>query len=436
MKVLGSVNVNGENKQLGVEKDGELYKYILGSEVVGVFDPDIMADTLIVFRENTLENELSGQIRDEITQVIETAGKEEIMKTESQKEQEENVYDRQMGYQKTIGTEEKDKKSEKVDASQKKGRKQEEPIRGRKQKVENTTGDIQIKQEVAMDTMATDMDSIGEKLEKAGVIKGADEKNGKLGIVESDELDNLRDENGKRLEGHSSRYEAVVITNKTGKDGKPIVRALDLENDTQEGTNPEEQNYQVRQNKNQPAKKGDVLTRLRVQGQETIGIEKGQYGEVEVYHSANKTIGGNGIEGNKSLDKQLETSHSKNPVEGMDEQTQKLSQEYQDGYRSVEASYQEAKQHENAQEEPCEEMRQEDMDGNPNTSNHNHVDDTVEKLMQNGEIADKFTENEVREMVERAWENRDEDKTLEEFQEDLEEDIEADAENMRGERGM
>ena len=180
MKVLGSVNANGENKQLGVEKDGELYKYILGSEVVGVFDPDIMADTLIVFRENTLENELSGQIRDEITQVIETAGKEEIMKTESQKEQEENVYDRQMGYQKTIGTEEKDKKSEKVDASQKKGRKQEEPIRGRKQKVENTTGDIQIKQEGAMDTMATDMDSIGEKLEKAGVIKGTDENKRKI----------------------------------------------------------------------------------------------------------------------------------------------------------------------------------------------------------------------------------------------------------------
>ena len=38
-------------------------------------------------------------------------------------------------------------------------------------------------------------------------------------------------------------------------------------------------------------------------------------------------------------------------------------------------------------------------------------------------------------MVERAWENRDEDKTLEEFQKNIEEDIEADAENMRGERG-
>ena len=435
MKILGNVNVNGESKPLGVEKDGDLYKYILGNEVVGVFDPDVMADTLIVFRENTLENELSDQIRDEITQTIETAGKEEILKTESEKEQEENVYDRQMGYQKTIGGEEKDKEPEKADERQGKERKKEETFGEREAKVENTTGDIPIKQEVDMDTMATDMDSLGEKLEKAGKIKGTDEKHGKLGIVESDDLENLRDENGNKLHGHSSRYEAVVITNKTGKDGKPIVRALDLENDTQEGTNPTEQNYQVSQNKNQSAKKGDVLTRLRVQGQETIGIEKGQYGEVEVYHSSDKTIGGNGIEGNKSLDKQLETSNSKNAVEGMDEQTQKLSQEYQDGYRSVEASYQEAKQHENAQEEPCEELQVEDIDGDPNTSNHNHVDDTVTLLMKNDEIADKFTEREVRERVEKAWNNKDNEETLEEFQKNMEEEIEADAENMRGERG-
>ena len=119
----------------------------------------------------------------------------------------------------------------------------------------------------------------------------------------------------------------------------------------------------------------------------------------------------------------------------MDEQTQKLSQEYQDGYRSVEASYQEAKQHENAKEEPCEEMEQEDMDGNPNTSTHNHIDDTVKVLMENDEIADKFTEREVKEMVEKAWENKDSEETLEEFQKKVEEEIEADAENMRGERG-
>lgn len=435
MKVLGSVNVNGENKQLGVEKEGDLYKYILGNEVVGVFDPDVMADTLIVFRENTLENALSDQIRDEITQIIEIAGKEEILNTEPEKEQAENVYDRQMGYQKAVGREEK-KKLERKDVTLDKDKRKKEITEETTEKVENTTGDIQIKQEVDMDAMATDMDSVGERLEKAGKIKGSNEKGGKLGIVESDELDNLRDENGKRLEGHSSRYEAVVITNKTGRDGKPIVRALDLENDTQEGTNPTEQNYQVDQNKNQAAKKGDVLTRLKVQGEETIGIENDQYGEEKVYHSSNKTIGGNGIEGNHSLDKQLETSNSKNPVEGTDEQTQKLSQEYQDGYRSVEASYQEAKQHENVQEEPCEEMQQEDMDGNPNTSTHNHIDDTVAALMKNEQIAGKFTEREVRGMVERAWERKDNEESLEDFRKNVEEDIEADAENMRGERGM
>ena len=125
MKILGNVNIKGENKQLRVGKDGDLYKYVLENEVIGVFDPDVMADTLIIFRENTLENELSDQIRDEITQVIETAGKEEILKTEEEKGQEKNVYDRQMGYQKTIGGEEKDKEPEKADERQRKERKQE-----------------------------------------------------------------------------------------------------------------------------------------------------------------------------------------------------------------------------------------------------------------------------------------------------------------------
>ena len=38
---------------------------------MGVFDPNVMADSLIIFRENTLENALSDQIKDEITQIIE-----------------------------------------------------------------------------------------------------------------------------------------------------------------------------------------------------------------------------------------------------------------------------------------------------------------------------------------------------------------------------
>ena len=346
MRELGIINVNGEEKILTVEKEGEIYKYSLGDDVIDAYDPNLMSDSLIAFRENTLENELSDQIRDEVTQLIEKAGKDKIMQTDEREQEEENVYDRQMGYQKSIGVEEKEKDENEKDLTKNKKNMSQQKSDEGKEKIENTTADTTVKQEVEMDRMVTDFDSLGEKLEKAGVVKGGDEKHGKLGIVESDELDNLRDENGNKLQGHSSRYEAVVITNKTGKDGKPIVRALDLENDTQEGNDPAEKNYQVKQNDD--VEKGDVLTRLKIQGEETIGIEKGQYGEVEVYHSSNKTIGGKGVEGNKSLDRQLETSNAKNPLEGTNQATQKLAQEYQDGYRSVEESYQEADKHENS----------------------------------------------------------------------------------------
>ena len=436
--------IDEEIVELSVRKEGDIYKYFLGDKAIGAYDPDIMGDKLIAFRENSLENELSESIRDEIVQMIENAGKDEITKVVEEKEEnkEENVYDKVEGYKEEIGSEnegeeteileeksaivEKDKKVQKEDRQEEE---EKEP-----EKIENTTGAIPIKQEVDMDTMVTDLDSLGEKLEKAGKIKGADEKDGKLGIVESSDLKNLRDEDGKRLEGHSSRYEAVVITDKTGKDGKPIVRALDLETDSQEGTNPEEKNYQVKQNGD--IRKGDVLTRLKIQGEETIGIENGQYGEVEVYHSHDKTIGGEGVEGNKSLDRQLETKNSKNAVEGPDQAMQKLAQKYQDGYRSVEETYQEAEQHEDISGEPCDELEVEDIDGDPNTISHNHTDDIIAKLMQNGEISDKFTEREIRERVEREWNQKEEDMSKEEFQKNIEQDIEQDAANMRGERGL
>lgn len=436
--VIGTIYVNGKEEELSTKKEENGYIYYLGNTIIGGYNPDVMGDNLIVFRENTLENQLSDQIKDQIIQVIEKGKRRKEQEKERQAIQDRtrNIYEQQMGYQKSIGKEgkqesirqEREVQQRKEEKLKVQNREKEKQIIGRQAKIQNTVKDINIKQEVNMDTMATDMDTIGKRLEEAGKIKG-EEKEGKLAFVESDDLDNLRDENGKKVQGHSSRYEAVVI------DKKGQVRALDLENDTQEGTNPIERNYQVKQNKNQEIKKGDVLTRLQIQGEETIGIEKGQYGEVEVYHSHDKTIGGKDIEGNKSLDRQLETSDSKNPIEGTDQETQKLAQKYQDGYRSVEASYQEAKQHENTKEEPCEELQTEDLDGNPNTVSHSHTDDIVAKLMQNGEINDKFTEREIRERVERAWNNKQEDMSKEEFQKNMEEDIEQDAENMRGERG-
>ena len=439
--VIGTIYIDGKKEELSTKKEENGYIYFLGDTVIGGYNPNIMGDNLIIFRENTLENQLSDQIKDQIVQVIEKTQKRKEQEKEresiNERTRNRNIYEQQMGYQKSIGQEKKQEKAGQLEELQKRKdqqiRKQnneiEKQMTRKQEKVQNTVKDINIKQEVDMNTMATDMDTIGKRLEEAGKIKGK-EKEGRLAFVESDDLDNLRDESGKRLQGHSSRYEAVSID----KNGN--VRALDLENDTQEGTNPIENNYQVKQNKNQEVKKGDVLTRLQIKGQETIGIENGQYGEIEVYHSHNKTIGGKGVEGNKSLDRQLETTESKNSIEGTNQATQKLAQKYQDGYRSVEESYQEAKQHENAKGEPCEDLQVEDIDGKPNTVSHSHTDEIVAKLMQNGEISDKFTEREIRERVEREWNNKEENISKEEFQENIEQDIEQDAENMYGARGM
>ena len=439
--VIGNIYIDRKKEELSTKKEENGYIYFLGDTVIGGYNPNIMGDNLIIFRENTLENQLSDQIKDQIVQVIEKTQKRKEQEKErefiNERTRNRNIYEQQMGYQKSIGQEKKQEKAGQLEELQKRKdqqiRKQnneiEKQMTRKQEKVQNTVKDINIKQEVDMNTMATDMDTIGKRLEEAGKIKGK-EKEGRLAFVESDDLDNLRDESGKRLQGHSSRYEAVSID----KNGN--VRALDLENDTQEGTNPIENNYQVKQNKNQEVKKGDVLTRLQIKGQETIGIENGQYGEIEVYHSHNKTIGGKGVEGNKSLDRQLETTESKNSIEGTNQATQKLAQKYQDGYRSVEESYQEAKQHENAKGEPCEDLQVEDIDGKPNTVSHSHTDEIVAKLMQNGEISDKFTEREIRERVEREWNSKEENISKEEFQENIEQDIEQDAENMYGARGM
>ena len=439
--VIGTIYIDGKKEELSTKKEENGYIYFLGDTVIGGYNPNIMGDNLIIFRENTLENQLSDQIKDQIVQVIEKNQKRKEQEKEresiNERTRNRNIYEQQMGYQKSIGQEKKQEKAGQLEELQKRKdqqiRKQnneiEKQMTRKQEKVQNTVKDINIKQEVDMNTMATDMDTIGKRLEEAGKIKGK-EKEGRLAFVESDDLDNLRDESGERLQGHSSRYEAVSID----KNGN--VRALDLENDTQEGTNPIENNYQVKQNKNQEVKKGDVLTRLQIKGQETIGIENGQYGEIEVYHSHNKTIGGKGVEGNKSLDRQLETTESKNSIEGTNQATQKLAQKYQDGYRSVEESYQEAKQHENAKGEPCEDLQVEDIDGKPNTVSHSHTDEIVAKLMQNGEISDKFTEREIRERVEREWNSKEENISKEEFQENIEQDIEQDAENMYGARGM
>lgn len=365
MQKIGKIIINGKEKEIYLEKEKEFYKYYILEHIgakkpqgikvkifsrkeqginqyyylklIGVYSPKIPGET-IIFRQDTIENSISAEIKDNNLTEID---KKKIKKYLEEIKVVEKIEKMQTNKRET--TKEKEQKTNKT---------------------QNTTKDINIKQEVNLDAKVTDMSDLGQVLKKNQKIpkmqKG--DKPVKMGIVESDDIKKLRDENGNKEQGHFSRYETVVITKK----GK--VQKLDLENDTQEGNNPSEKNYQVKQN--DEVQKGDVLTRLKV-GEGTVGIEKGQYGEVEIYHSQRKTIGGKGVEGNKSLDRQLETSNSKNAIEGTNIEMQKLAQEHNDGYRSVEESYQEAKKHDNKQPK-CEKKEIKDLDGDVNTQSHTH----------------------------------------------------------------
>lgn len=391
LQIIGEVEIEGKRREILVKKEGEILKYYY-LKLIGVCTPKIPAET-IIFKQDTLENALASDMKDNQQKAnISPLEKEKIEQFLQKikiwdvlariKTQERGVKERTK-YHKTVIIKEAGKEEKQSEKKEESKEQKTEQVLQKQQK--QTKKDINLKQEVNMDTRVTDMSNLEqvlEKNEKMPNLKDGDEPL-KMGIIESDDRKNLNNEKGEKEEGHSSRYEAVIVT----KQGE--VKTLDLENDTQEGTNPLEKNYQVKQNED--VKSGDVLTRLKV-GEGTIGIEKGQYGEVEVYHSPRKTIGGNGIEGNKSLDRQLETSNAKNTLEGTDMENLKLAQEYNDGYRSVEEGYQESKTHKEKYTE-CEPKEAKDLDGDTNTQSHIHTNDTEDFVeLSTGE---KITYNEL-----------------------------------------
>lgn len=378
-QVIGTIDWEGSKKEIVVKKEGDLLKYYY-LKLIGVYTPKIPGET-IIFKQDTVENSVANDIKDNEQRSSISPLEKEKIKEFLQQIKILNILDRIQVKERSFGGKTNYQASIKVEqrqqpkkAEEKEKKKHPKEMQNQQKKEENKGKDVNIKQEVNMDTRVTDMSNLEqvlEKNEKIPELEHGDEPL-KMGIVESDEINQITDEKGEKEEGHSSRFQAVITT----KQGK--IKPLELENDTQEGTNPLEKNYQVKQNKT--VKSGDVLTRLKV-GEGTIGIEKGQYGEVEIYHSPRKTIGGKNIEGNKSLDRQLETSNAKNTLEGTDIDTLKLAQEQNDGYRSVEEGYQEVEKHQETYPN-CEPQTAKDIDGDNNTQSHQHNVHNTEDFIQ------------------------------------------------------
>ena len=363
--LIERLKIGSKIEGLYLVDEGKTGKYYLGTEEIGTWIKKLKENP-IIFKENSIENELAKQIKDVVQSI--DLNKKEISLRQEQEEQKhliEKALQLERGREITrIATvdlkEQIEDKKEKIEKEQKMPIKPIEPKFF--QKKQSSIKDVNIKQEMDVDSKVTDMKTLGKMLKDMGKLPQIDGKSfEKIGIIESDERDNLLSQKGEQAKTNTTRYSMVAIA----KDGSVV--PLNLEQDHTEGDNPREQNYQVKQNGT--VQKDDVLSRFRL-GEGSLAIKNGEYGEIKVYHSPRKTIGGKGIEGNKSLDRELETDN----VWEIKKEERDLAEEYGDGYRSVEESYQEAKQHENKSGKLIKEdkMQTEDIDGERDTKSHIH----------------------------------------------------------------
>ena len=357
--LLERLKIEGKMVGLYLVDEGDIAKYYLGTKEIGTYFKKIPENN-ILFKENTVENELGNQIRD-VVRSIDLQKKEISLMQEKEKEREL--------IQKALKLDEKEqiKKIVTVELNQKVEDKEMQKnlnINANKKPELKTEKDVNIKQELRMKDNVTDMKTLGQVLEKNKKLPHVEGKKfTKMGVIESDRRDELLNEKGEKVNADTTRYSFVAIAN----DGTVV--PMDLEKDHQEGNNPREQNLQV--TRDGKIKQDDVLSRYKI-GEGTIAVQNSKYGELKVYHSPRKTIGGKDIEGNKSLDRELETTN----VWSLKKEERALAQELQDGYKSVEEGYLEANKHkDNDGELDVEHLTIDDVDGEKNTMSHIH--DTV-----------------------------------------------------------
>lgn len=447
MKALGKINVNGEDKIIYIQnrsvEGNESYVYYLDYQEIGGYDPDVSGQK-IIFKENSKENELSAEIKDEIIKVIEESLEtEKVNKIAKDYEKykiegikkllnlEEEEIDRivELDLEQEVDERDIDEKDNQESFEKDKNDNEDKwkyIEEDNKKIVYSTQKNVNIKQELEFKDKVTDMKTLGGLIEKAGKMPQLDGKNFvKMGVIESSQLKNVKNRNDEFSNINTTRYSFVAIAT----DGTIV--PMDLEQDNQEGNNSNERNYQVMQNGK--VREGTVLSRFKI-GEGTFSIKNGNYGELEVFHSPRKTISG----GTHSLDRQLET----NNVWEMKKEERDLASEHGDGYRSVEDGYKEIKEVEKGNEDKyCEKIEIADIDGEKDTKGHNHdnefVKKIVEELMENNNVRDVFTETEIEEMAKKGLEKGKKDNIeLKKLEERIKKDIEKDADMMNRERSF
>ena len=363
--------------------ENDIGKYYLGTIEIGTYIKKLR-DNNIIFKDRKIEDELGKQIKDVVQSI--DLNKKEISLRE-QEERQKELIEHALGIdQKNITRIATLSLKQVIDYSDNKDKEKLKNLEDNKnninkqmelnQSIKNinlersTTKDVAIKQQTNLEGKITDFKTLGQVLDKNGKLPHIEGKKfTKMGVIESDDRDKLKDINGKNAEKNTTRYSLVAIAN----DGTVV--PLDLKQDSLDGRNPMRQNYQI--NHDGQVIKDDVLSRFSI-GKGSFAIKNGQMGEIKIYHSQGKSIGSEGTRANMNLDRELETDN----VWRMNKDQRDLASEYNSNYKSVEKSYKEAKEHENKNGEVLEgdKLKTADVDGDLNTKSHEHYNINYDEI--------------------------------------------------------
>lgn len=439
------INLNGKNIEVTVVKNPQNkfeYEYYIGNVQIGELNTNIVKYGNIIMREdsyivealqklgvmekeigeksNTLKNEISSQIKDK----IDGLSRDEI-ENASKETREIDKYIDEIGIERShirdvriLEMDDEESKEKKTDERQKK----KSSTKEEKENNITTTKNTNILQEIELSERANDMHDIRKWL--GGKIP---QNITKVGVIYSDQMNKMKDENGKSYDRNSTRYFLVAIS----KDGKvePLQKYIpELQQRSASGDNPISRKYQVRDDGT--VEKDSILSEYEI-GDKIIQLDNKEMGRIEM------NIGEEARDSTETMGVQLRDS---NTIFVPDTSQRSVIGEYErEGEDTVEENLAEIKAHEKEHKD-CNKATEKDIDGDPSTKSE-HVmamEDAYIKvcarniLDKNPELRDTYNQNDIenklKEKVNKEYLSKEE---LENSLDEITEEIEKQAENER-----
>ena len=458
------INLNGRNIEVTIwQKDDDEYMYYIGNRLIGSLKTSAMINENIIMKpksivssleklgvriknenelQNTIENELSAQIKDQIDQLDRSKIKNEANQTD-----EIDRYIEEQGIERDRIREVRilELKRDKEKNSEEKKLKEENNLelernkknvnnynlaKGQQQAQKTTMKDILIKQTIDIDERANDMHRLREWLGN-----NIPNKVQEIGVIYSDDRDKMKDDTGKSYNKLNTTYSLIAIS----KDGtvEPLEKYLpNLKQRGASGDNPTEQKYQVRDDGT--VVKDSVLTEYEL-GNKIIQIDNKEMGRVEM------NIGQEAANSRETMGIQMRDS---NTIFATDTSTRSVIGEYEShGTYTVVKNLEEVKKHERLQKEgKCnKQLTEDDIDGDERTSSHTHITGIDEayikvcarRILENDAISSVYNqrdiENKLREKLKEKKELSVEEfnKELQNLEQEIEDQAEDQAEDQR-----